>query len=160
MTRFWKSTSLPLRLAILAIAAAIVLPIAWYLGSPLFINQVVNKPFPAIVAPAQNQPAFVTRKDWANKLLSVQSPFFASVQSVRPTDDPLTSDLVARFYPRTIVPDDYVGRHVCQCISISCISSPKRCTFCEVPVILTKPLEQCWTAAFLRSFICAILQPQ
>jgi raffinose/stachyose/melibiose transport system substrate-binding protein len=45
---------------------------------------------------------FVTRKESANKLLGVQSPFFASVQGVRPTDDPLTGDLVARFYPHTI----------------------------------------------------------
>jgi len=45
---------------------------------------------------------FVTRKEWANTLLSVQSPFFASVHGVQPTDDPLTGDLVARFYPHTI----------------------------------------------------------
>lgn len=54
MTRVWKSTRLPTRLAILAIIAAIILPIAWYLGSPLFINQVVDEPFPA-AAPAQTQ---------------------------------------------------------------------------------------------------------
>ena len=45
---------------------------------------------------------FVTRQVWANKLLSVQSPFFASVQGVQPKADPLTDDLVQNFYPHTI----------------------------------------------------------
>ncbi|HEX9372976.1 MAG TPA: extracellular solute-binding protein [Roseiflexaceae bacterium] len=45
---------------------------------------------------------FVTRRQWANKLLSVQSPFFASLRDVQPVSDPLTADLVAHFYPHTI----------------------------------------------------------
>ncbi|MPZ15066.1 MAG: hypothetical protein GEU73_11690 [Chloroflexi bacterium] len=42
------------RLILLAaiVAAAVVLPIAWYLGSPLFINQTVDESFPMSVAPA------------------------------------------------------------------------------------------------------------
>ncbi len=73
MTHFWKSISLPLRLAILAVLAAIVLPVAWYLGSPLFINQVVNEPFPAAVAPAQNQPAAAPAQP-ADAIASIPAP--------------------------------------------------------------------------------------
>jgi len=36
----------PRRLLAILIAAAIVLPVAWYLGSPLFVNKNVNEAFP------------------------------------------------------------------------------------------------------------------
>lgn len=45
---------------------------------------------------------FVTRKQWANKLLKVQEPFFASVKGVNLANDPLTPELVKNFYPNTI----------------------------------------------------------
>ena len=40
---------------IVAIVIAVVLlaPVAWYLGSPLFINKTVDEPFPTPSAPAQ-----------------------------------------------------------------------------------------------------------
>ena len=39
---------------IVAILMVFLAPVAWYLGSPLFINKTVNEPFPAISAPAQS----------------------------------------------------------------------------------------------------------
>jgi hypothetical protein len=40
---------------IVAIVILVVLlaPVAWYLGSPLFINKTVDEPFPTTSAPAQ-----------------------------------------------------------------------------------------------------------
>lgn len=35
-----------------AILIGVLLPLAWYLGSPLFINGVVDEPFPGINAPS------------------------------------------------------------------------------------------------------------
>jgi hypothetical protein len=51
MVRRWTALDPRLRLALLAVIAAVVLPLAWYLGSPLFIDQVVNEALPA--TPAQ-----------------------------------------------------------------------------------------------------------
>lgn len=45
---------------------------------------------------------FVTRPANANKILSVQAPFYASQKGVTLTEDPLTKDLVKNFYPNTI----------------------------------------------------------
>jgi len=36
------------------IMAVLMSPIAWYLGSPLFINKTVNEPFPTTSAPVQH----------------------------------------------------------------------------------------------------------
>jgi hypothetical protein len=33
--------------------AVLLAPVAWYLGSPLFINKTVDEPFPTTSAPAQ-----------------------------------------------------------------------------------------------------------
>jgi len=55
----WKSLNPRARMlsiAALAVAAAVVLAIAWWLGSPLFINRTVNESFPA-TAPAADKPA-------------------------------------------------------------------------------------------------------
>ena len=41
----WLTRS-PFRLALLTMAIVAVAPVAWYLGSPLFINQVVDEEFP------------------------------------------------------------------------------------------------------------------
>jgi hypothetical protein len=51
MVRRWIALDLRVRLALLAVIAAVVLPAAWYLGAPLFIDQVVDEALPA--APAQ-----------------------------------------------------------------------------------------------------------
>jgi len=45
--RFW---------IVILIAAALLAPVAWYLGSPLFINRTVNEPFPAVSGPVQPSP--------------------------------------------------------------------------------------------------------
>jgi hypothetical protein len=44
----------PWLLVLLAVVVAVVAPVAWYLGSPLFINQVVDEAFPVagVAAPA------------------------------------------------------------------------------------------------------------
>jgi hypothetical protein len=39
---------------IVVILAVLLSPIAWYLGSPLFINRTVDEPFPATSVPAQH----------------------------------------------------------------------------------------------------------
>jgi hypothetical protein len=44
------------RLALMMLAA-VALAVAWYLGSPLFINRTVNESFPAAVAPVPAQSA-------------------------------------------------------------------------------------------------------
>lgn len=57
---FWRSLDIRLRLAALAVVAAIILPVAWYLGSPLFITRAVNETFPLAAQPTQGmapQPA-------------------------------------------------------------------------------------------------------
>lgn len=45
---------------------------------------------------------FVTRPANANKILSVQTPFYASQKGVTLSNDPLTQPLVQNFYPNTI----------------------------------------------------------
>jgi raffinose/stachyose/melibiose transport system substrate-binding protein len=45
---------------------------------------------------------FITRPANANKVLSLQAPFYASQKGVTLTKDPLTDDLVKNFYPNTI----------------------------------------------------------
>jgi len=49
MTRLWTSIALLLRGALIALAVALT-PIAWYLGSPLFINRTISESFPAALA--------------------------------------------------------------------------------------------------------------
>lgn len=39
---------------IVAILMVLLAPVAWYLGSPLFISKTVNEPFPTLSAPAQS----------------------------------------------------------------------------------------------------------
>src|SRR5918911_1699823 len=48
MLRLWNAIDIRWRLVAAAIIAAIVLPLAWYLGSPLFINVTVNERFPDV----------------------------------------------------------------------------------------------------------------
>jgi len=38
---------------IVFVVAVLLAPVAWYLGSPLFINKTVDEPFPAVSGPAQ-----------------------------------------------------------------------------------------------------------
>jgi hypothetical protein len=52
MVRRWIALDLRVRLALLAVIAAVVLPAAWYLGAPLFIDQVVDEALPAAPAAA------------------------------------------------------------------------------------------------------------
>jgi hypothetical protein len=56
MFRFWNSIDLRLRVPLVILFIAF-LPIAWYLGSPLFINRTVNESFPASAPAPQSQPA-------------------------------------------------------------------------------------------------------
>jgi hypothetical protein len=62
MIRFWTSIDLRLRLALVALVIAF-LPVAWYLGSPLFINRTVNESFPASASAAQGQSASMAATD-------------------------------------------------------------------------------------------------
>ncbi len=55
MLRSWTTIDSRLRLALVLIVAAMVLPVAWYLGSPLFLNRRVDEAFPAALALAQNR---------------------------------------------------------------------------------------------------------
>jgi len=48
-----------LRLGALFVLAFVVLPVAWYLGSPLFLNQTVNESLPAAAPAAQVSQASV-----------------------------------------------------------------------------------------------------
>ena len=50
MIRLWTSINIRWRLAAIAMIALIMLPVAWYLGSPLFINTTVNERFPDLPA--------------------------------------------------------------------------------------------------------------
>jgi hypothetical protein len=52
MIRRWGRINIGWRIAVVTILAAIVLPVAWYLGSPLFINVVVSERFPDSVSQA------------------------------------------------------------------------------------------------------------
>lgn len=38
---------------VIAVVVILLAPIAWYLGSPLFINKTVDEPFPTISVPDQ-----------------------------------------------------------------------------------------------------------
>jgi hypothetical protein len=49
MIRRWSTIDIRWRIAPIALLAAIILPVAWYLGSPLFINVAVNERFPDAV---------------------------------------------------------------------------------------------------------------
>jgi len=49
MIRRWSTIDIRWRIAAIALLAAIILPVAWYLGSPLFINVTVNERFPDAV---------------------------------------------------------------------------------------------------------------
>ena len=55
MLRSWTTIDDRLRLALFIIVAAVVLPVAWYLGSPLFLNRRVDEGFPPARALAQNR---------------------------------------------------------------------------------------------------------
>jgi hypothetical protein len=56
MIRLWTSIDRRLRLAVVMLGLALT-PIAWYLGSPLFINKTVNESFPFSAPATQSQPA-------------------------------------------------------------------------------------------------------
>lgn len=56
MTRLFSSLPPSVRLAALVVVLAVALPVAWYLGSPLFINRTVDEAFPA-AAPTMAAPA-------------------------------------------------------------------------------------------------------
>ena len=38
---------------VILIAAVLLAPVVWYLGSPLVINRTVDEPFPAVSGPGQ-----------------------------------------------------------------------------------------------------------
>ena len=57
MIRSWRSTNVRPWLALLAIVIAIIVPVAWYLGSPLFVDRRVDEGFPIGAVPAKGQPA-------------------------------------------------------------------------------------------------------
>ena len=57
MLQPWTIIGGRLRLVLVLIVAATVLPVAWYLGSPLFLNRRVDEGFPPAHALAQNRPA-------------------------------------------------------------------------------------------------------
>ena len=68
MIRSWRSTNVRPWLALLAIVLAILVPLAWYLGSPLFVDRRVDESFPigavpakAPLAEARSKPAELTR---------------------------------------------------------------------------------------------------
>ena len=46
MVRRWDSIDIRLRLALLAIVIAILVPLAWYFGSPLLVDRTVDEGFP------------------------------------------------------------------------------------------------------------------
>ena len=53
MTRLWNSIDIRWRILAAALIAIVGLPIAWYLGSPLFLNVTVDERFPDVaVIPA------------------------------------------------------------------------------------------------------------
>lgn len=51
MVRRWTAMNGRVRLALIAMVLVVALPVAWYLGSPIFITRTVNEPFPAISLP-------------------------------------------------------------------------------------------------------------
>jgi hypothetical protein len=57
--RRWTTLATPIRLALAAVALAVVLPVAWYLGSPLFITTTIDEEFPeaAQAAPVGEAPS-------------------------------------------------------------------------------------------------------
>jgi len=59
MVRLWTSIDIRWRLMAAALVAVLVLPLAWYLGSPLFINVTVDERFPGVapLSAANNLPA-------------------------------------------------------------------------------------------------------
>jgi hypothetical protein len=59
MTHLWASIDIRLRVVLVILAIAL-LPVAWYLGSPLLINKTVDESFPGAAMPAQNQPAMIS----------------------------------------------------------------------------------------------------
>lgn len=58
MTRLWTLIDVRLRV-LLVILVIVFLPVAWYLGSPLFINKTVDESFPSAASSTQNQPAMM-----------------------------------------------------------------------------------------------------
>jgi len=54
------------RWLLILVAAAIVLPVAWYLGSPLFLSQRVNEAFP--MSATATVPAGMTRQQVENQM--------------------------------------------------------------------------------------------
>jgi hypothetical protein len=46
MIRRWSTVDIRWRIAAIVLLAAMILSVAWYLGSPLFINVTVNERFP------------------------------------------------------------------------------------------------------------------
>ena len=57
MARSWTSSGTRPWLVLLAVVAAVILPVAWYLGSPLFIDRMVDERSPSGTAAAKGQPA-------------------------------------------------------------------------------------------------------
>lgn len=87
MTRLWSSIDIRRRLAAAAIIAAIVLPVVWYLGSPLFINVTVDERFPDVVpltAPT-SLPAVATVPTPAAAPTAGAAPAVGPALSVAPT---------------------------------------------------------------------------
>lgn len=51
---------------------------------------------------------FLTRPEWANKIISAQRPYYASIVGVESVDDPLAIDLVQKVYPNNIAFLDWI----------------------------------------------------
>ncbi len=76
MLRTLTLTTLRLRLGALFILALVVLPVAWYLGSPLFMNQTVNESLPAgALATQVNQTS-------ATALAALRSGHFGTIDAI------------------------------------------------------------------------------
>jgi hypothetical protein len=81
MIRLWNSIDIRWRLVAAVVIAAIVLPLVWYLGSPLFINVTVNERFPDVapLSAPTSLPAVGTAPP------AGAAPTVGSVLSVAPT---------------------------------------------------------------------------
>jgi hypothetical protein len=68
------------------IAALIVLPIAWYLGSPLFLNRTVDEAFP--MTAGATLPPGVTREQAEQEMLSASTQSAAASDPMPEVDEP------------------------------------------------------------------------
>jgi hypothetical protein len=93
--RAWKSIDIRARVAGLAIIGLGALAVAWWLGSPLFINQTVNEAFPTAVPTARAVDAMAKTdamtKDAMATGSAMQEPAPVTAGAPMVTSDPDTS---------------------------------------------------------------------